>query len=395
MSDLPPEYAEIFQQLDQLNARGSVLANNAAMYRSIADRSIEGLSAISSKVKQLADMIKALKALLANLNNINSDLQSRLDQIDSEYELRIAELNSKLQSEIEQERAACEEQKRVLVEQLRGSSEAEKTAAIQQLEQQSQTTEARIKAEHDRAIQEAKAEQMRLGEGILRALRNVAKNQEIVIIGLEKALTGDRDPSELLQELSAIQSQVEGLLDGIKVELENLQSGALPQAPAGPLPSALSGAPQGSVQEIPPNYFAPEIDFNSPILPLTETSNNDEKFEYALKKLYTANKEGELSDDLGSRYNWSVLGPFNAWKALRNTETATAEGVLDKKRLLYKNVMSLYNEAFSPERINIQAGGRKTRRRRKVHFKTRRGGKKGGKRSKRHNKGKKGHTKRH
>ena len=396
---MPQGYAEIFQQLDKLNARGSAASSNATKYRSIAEKSREGLNAISGKVQELADIIKELKGLLATLSRTNVDLQTRLEQINRECDANVARAVEKMEEETRAVRQKCEEEKRQLQSETIANSEMEKRKALAELDQQAQAQIDEIQKASTREIESIKAEQLNLNERILNALKNVARNQEIVITGLESALTGG-DPDQLNVELSSIQQQVLSLLDSIKVELERSMTEALPQAPTGPVtrsiePRARQPEPRAQTPEIPPNYSAPNIDFSSPVRPLSATPTNDEKFEYMLKTLNNDKNFNKLNDDYTDRYNNQVLRLFEQWKQMSKIPTISNNGLKDQKNLLYQTLYKLFKDIYPSANLRLNQVGGKSRKHRKVHFKTRGGGKKRGKRTKRHKKAKRSHTKRH
>jgi len=399
---MPPGYAEIFQQLDQLNARGSNAASNAAKYRSIAEKSREGLNGISEKVQELSDIIKALKGLLANLSRTNVDLQTRLDQINRECDAKVARAVEKMEEETQAVRQKCEEEKRQLQAETIANSDMEKRKALAELDQQAKTQIEEIQKASMREIESIKAEQLNLNERILNALKNVARNQEIVITGLESALT-EGDPDQLNGELSSIQQQVLSLLESIKVELETSMTGTLPPPPPSrpfpPLPPPRHLKPiQDSNETLATNSLVappPQIDLSNEteVLPLTSSSNDDEKFQYMMKTLNNAKLKGAL-DEINSTSYQSILNVY-----LRNWSELSSSDLTYFKNRLYRGTRDLYNKMYPSYPINyssesMQRGG-KSRKHRKVHFKTRGGGKKRGKRTKRHKKAKRSHTKRH
>lgn len=96
VTEIPSQYSDIFQQLNQLNRRGYNLSQNAVKYKTMTNMSLQGLQNISEKVELLARLIGGLKSSVNSLSDLNTQLQGQLDSNNSEYDEKIRRLNDSM-----------------------------------------------------------------------------------------------------------------------------------------------------------------------------------------------------------------------------------------------------------------------------------------------------------
>jgi uncharacterized membrane-anchored protein YhcB (DUF1043 family) len=405
MSNYPAEFNDVIIQLESLSNLGSNIYGRVAELKANFKTSLNSLNDISSRTASIGELINKLKVYLAELERKNEELERMLEEGRMDFESKMSELQERQRRELDEERerlaAEKKELERIFAESAE-MSQAERESAIREA---AEAADKRAR-EQNEAIQRAHEEEraklidqyQKDYNGLLQALTRIASNQALAIGKINSELEASE---QLTTEFANVQKQILGLLASISQILtdEQVQGSSPPQQEVS---SILEESLPLPPQQIPPEYFAPNINESDTtnLNELKNSSENSKKFEYMLKIL--KQREQGFNDAQRDSYNWKVTYPFSSWKQMSNNSNATVQQLLDQKTLVYTNVNNLFNETASippeTEQMKIQVGGRGTRRHRHgVYFKTlankgRKGGKKGGRKS--HKGGKKSGRKR-
>lgn len=388
---LPSDFVNVLSNLNKLNEQGSSLSKRASGLNSIASGSVEGLKNIYEKVNRINDLVNNLKSSLSRLNNLNEKLTSELESAKNGFQQEMSNLESSHRAELSSEKARSEAELAQLKSSL-SMSEEDKQSALEAARKASSQQQEAIRAAHEEERGKMVSEYDVFRSSLLSELERIATNQAEVIASLDAALMGDKQQETLTGSLVEIQNNIVKLLDDIHGKLNNERyedSGSRSVEQAVNMPEAPQGQLfQEAQQEIPRDLFAPDIDLDNvtDIEDLKNSTRISDKFKYMMKILKL--RFDSFSDSQKDEYQWKIDKPFQRWIEISsNPEGITNQQFLDQKTQIYENVKSLFNSTTDIEpttdKIDLQVGGRRTRRKyKRVHFKTRgkKGGKKGGKR---------------
>lgn len=405
---LPSEFSNVLEQLNSLTEKGKSLSLRASGLNRIAGQSVEGLRNILEKVKSISDTVKGLKSSLSQLNGLNAELQSKLTTTDNDFKTQMQALEAKYKSELEEERARQAAEIAEIKANMSDMSEKEKQKALEEAAVAAESQKEAIMAAQEEERSRLVSEYQTLNSQLLAQLQSIARNQAEVIQSLENAL--EQDPEQVTQTLSDIQSQVLSLLEAINIELqqsnEPSQEQPVQEQPVQPeqesspslRPSiedvlSMPEAPVGEVSIQREKLNAPDInldELDSSGEPVNEDagippSNNTELFEYMLKTLADRERSGLLGRNTEDTYE-QLKGDLRSWKLLSRDDNASEAELKTKRNYVYRLTNLLFNETkdITPKsgELSLQVGGKrkKTRKHKKVHFKTR--SKNGGKKKK-------------
>ncbi len=426
MSDdnIPQDFADVLGRLNYVMSQGTTISGRVKQLKTILAASLERLRKINENTTSIDDLVKRLKSRLNELEQMNNDLQSRLASNEANFQEQMRELQERQSTELKQANEQFEAEKAALAAEraaLESSfseksdlSDREKQAALENaqktLEEAKQASEAQIKGilesqqqEREKLVQKYQAEY----NSLIRTLTNIADNQKNIIDQIGQELT---EPEELTNEFSNVQTQIESLLAGISTLLNDtsspVQSSSLnsafppPPPPQGEFP--LSPAPQDQLplqprSDVPENLVPPNINFDeierTPSAEIPESigdpplDNKKELFEYMLRVLAFRFKSGQMSGSEPRMYQ-QLKNVLSSWSRKYNSGDSI-ENLNKMKTQAYQQTSKFFNDtARIPPNQNTKAflsGGRRTRRRKRVHFKTRskrgtKSGKKGGRR---------------
>lgn len=400
---LPSEFSNVLGQLNSLTEKGKSLSLRASGLSSIAGQSVEGLRYILEKVKLISDTVRGLRSSLSKLNGLNAELQSKLTTTDNDFKSQMQALEAKHKSELEQERAKQNAEIADLKANMSDMSEREKQKALEEAATVAERQKEAIMAAQEEERSRLVSEYQTLNSQLLAQLESIARNQAEVIQSLESAL--EQDPDQVTQTLSDIQSQVLSLLEAINIELQQTnqpgqQEPVKPEQESSPSLSpsiedvlSMPEAPTGEVSNQREKLNAPDIDLDeldSSGEPVNENagmppSNNTELFEYMLKTLADRSRSGLLGRNTEDTYE-QLKGDLRSWKLLSRDPNASEAELKTKRNYVYRLTNLLFNETkdITPKskELSLQVGGKrkKTRKHKKVHFRTR--SKNGGKKRK-------------
>lgn len=417
---LPSEFSNVLEQLNGLTEKGKSLSLRASGLNRIAGQSVEGLRNILEKVKSISDIVKGLKSSLSQLNGLNAELQSKLSTTDNDFKSQMQALEARHKSELEEERAKQAAEIAELKTNMSDVSEKEKQKALEEAGAAAESQKEAIMAAQEEERSKLVSEYQKLNSQLLAQLESIARNQAEVIQSLESAL--EQDPDQVTQTLSDIQSQVLSLLEAINIELQQTNQPVQeqivqPEQESSPslrpsiedvlsMPEAPSGEVlTGEVSNEREKLNAPDIDLDeldSSGEPVNEDAgvapmNNIELFEYMLKTLADRSRSGLLGRNTEETYE-QLKGDLRSWKLLSRDINASVPELKTKRNYVYRLTNLLFNETkdITPKsgELSLQVGGKrkKTRKHKKVHFRTR--GKNGGKKKK-NGKSHKGGLKKH
>lgn len=400
---LPSEFSNVLEQLNSLTEKGKSLSLRASGLSSIAGQSVEGLRYILEKVKLISDTVRGLRTSLSKLNGLNAELQSKLTTTDNDFKRQMQALEAKHKSELEQERAKQNAEIADLKANMSDMSEREKQKALEEAATIAERQKEAIMAAQEEERSRLVSEYQTLNSQLLAQLESIARNQAEVIQSLESAL--EQDPDQVTQTLSDIQSQVLSLLEAINIELQQTnqpgqQEPVKPEQESSPSLSpsiedvlSIPEAPTGEVSNQREKLNASDIDLDeldSSGEPVNENagmppSNNTELFEYMLKTLADRSRSGLLGRNTEDTYE-QLKGDLRSWKLLSRDPNASEAELKTKRNYVYRLTNLLFNETkdITPKskELSLQVGGKrkKTRKHKKVHFRTR--SKNGGKKRK-------------
>lgn len=405
MSDIPPEFNDILGQLNQLAERGSSISGRVSQLKENLRRALEGLKEISLKSASITEMVNRLKQHLVDLEGMNDELKQTLANTEYNFSQEMEGLRAKQASELDEARANLERERQELEARMleqSNMSQADKERALQELQQSSASQQEAIRMAHEEERAKLVGEYQRVYASLIQALTSIAQRQAEAINQIDAELT---DSEGLTTEFASVQQQITSLLASISDLLNdaNAQRASVSQGQfqraAAPV---LQEQPVASPEIVAPNINLNEIESESSPDNIPETAdtppqNNVDLFEYMLRVLAMRLKSGQMNERQIQSYNENIKPEFNYWSQLSKETPQNIASLTSQKKKVYYLVNYLFNATKdvapkSPsDNINL-VGGRKTRRHKRVHFKTRakRGGKsskKGGKRGGKSRKG--------
>lgn len=393
MSDYPAEFNDVIRQLETLSDSGSAIYARVAQLKANLKTSLDSLNDISSRTASISDLINRLKASLAELERKNEDLERMLREGRTNFEREMTELQERQGRELVEERQRLAAEKEELQRRFAESaqmSQAERESSIREAAEAAdkrarEQTEA-IQRAHEEERAKLVAQYQKDYNGLLGALTRIAESQARAI----GQINGELDESEqLTTEFATVQKQILGLLASISQILtdERVQGQGSPPPSFERQQILPAGSPS---EELELKNLAPAFDLDDleNLEDLKNSTRNSDKFEYMMKILNLRYKN--LNQEQKDNYDYQIKSPFERWvQYSSNPEGITNQQFLDQKSQVYQNVKSFFNSTSEiepvTEKMELQVGGRRTRRhRRRVHFKTKakkggKGGKKGGK----------------